>query len=393
MLLRRDYNNIGILAMCEALFMTTVLINITVAGLAAQLMLTNLSYATLPQAMIPLVSMLVTIPASLAMKVIGRRAGFMIGAFAGMASGVFCAFALYFSSFSLFMLGVALMGVYQAFATYYRFAVADQADDANRGKAVSLVLAGGVLAAFLGPAIASVTGEMFSPVLFMGSYVAIVALNFAAVVLLGFLRLPQPQGGETRRLRIDLRPVLTDVRVIIAMLFCGFGTATMMLVMTATPLAMAGCGFGLSASGAVISWHVAAMFVPFFFSGSLIARFGLYRVMYAGLLLMGASGLIAASGESGLHFGLALAVSGLAWNFMYVGGSTLLASIRDEENRPMIQGANEFFSFAITTISVFASGAIYSSFGWVTLNLAAVVVSLLLLLLFIARRQRVIQVS
>lgn len=393
MLLRRDYINIGVLAMCEAIFMTTVLINVTIAGLAAQLMLTNDSYATLPQAMIPLVSMLVTIPASLAMKVIGRRAGFILGSLSGMASGALCAYSLYLSSFPLFMAGVAFLGVYQAFATYYRFAVADQAEDATRGKAISLVLAGGVLAAFLGPGLATATRDLLTPVIFMGSYVAIIGLNFAAVMLLGFLRLPRSPGGEARRLRMSLKPVLTDLRVIIAMLFCGFGTATMMLVMTATPLAMAGCGFSLNASSVVISWHVAAMFVPFFFSGSLIERFGLYRVMCTGLLLMGLAGLIAASGESGLHFGLALTVSGLAWNFMYVGGSTLLASIRDEENRPMIQGVNEFFSFAITTVSVFASGAIYSTLGWVALNLAAVIVSLLLFLLFITRRQRVMQMS
>ncbi len=389
--IRNDYLNIAVLAVCEAIFMSTALINVAVAGLAAQAMVTDQAYVTLPQATIPLVSMAITIPASFIMKKIGRRAGFAIGALAGVASGIVCALALMQSSFSLFIIGVAMMGIYQAFATYYRFAVADQAEDAAfRSKAVSLVLAGGVIAAVAGPTIATYTRELVPSHLFVGCYLAVAGLNGLALLVLTLLRLRgEPRAGvRTGKLVFEPRRIFKDVRIVAAMLFCGMGNATMMLVMTATPIAMAGCGFGLATSGVVISWHVAAMFLPFFFTGYLIEYLGLYRFMMVGLVLTGLSGVIAASGISVGHFGLALMVSGLGWNFMYAGGSTLLANVVEEEDRPLAQGMNEFMSFGMTTFGTFASGMIYSRLGWSALNTGAVLLAVLLLALFTAMRQR-----
>jgi len=173
-----------------------------------------------------------------------------------------------------------------------------------------------------------------------------------------------------------------------AMAACGVGSGMMMLVMTSTPLAMDGCGFDVVASSAVISWHVAAMFIPFLFSGILIERFGVIQIIFFGLVLMIVASLTALAGISNLHFSLALILSGLAWNFMYVGGSTLLASIDDEENRPLIQGVNETFTFAVTAVCTFASGAIYAQLGWNILNIVTVVTCLALLGAFAAMHLR-----
>ena len=397
MSLRRDYANIGILALCEAIFMTTSLVNYSIAGIVAAQLLSDATYATLPLAMIPVVSMVLALPASFVMKSIGRRRGFVIGATAGIASAGLCALALQIASFPLFVVGIAMTGIYQAFATYYRFAVADHADDRLRGQAVALVLAGGLLAAFIGPTMANATREMFTPVIFVGSYVATMMINMLAVLLLMFLRLPQKgqiaPRPQNRRSPIDLSPIFADPRVVLAMLFCGGANAIMMLVMTATPLAMAGCGFDLSASGLVISWHVAAMFAPFLISGSITRYFGTERTMILGLLLMGCSGLVAMSGISFAHFALALSLSGLAWNLMYVGGSTLLASVNDEENRALIQGANEFFGFAMTALGTFSTGLLFASHGWghiAALSTAVCVGLYLLFALLRTERKRLI---
>lgn len=385
-----DYKNIGILALCEAIFMTTSLVNFAIAALAVGPLMEDSDFATLPLAMIPIVSMLVTIPASYAMKYIGRRAGFILGAFFGVASGALCAYALYISSFALFVVGVGLMGVYQAFATYYRFAVADQTDDKIRGQAVALVLAGGLLAAFIGPTVASASRELFTPVMFVGSYTVTIALNLGAVMFLAFLTLPKGQVTQRPKIgRFSLRPIFADGQTVTAMMFCGIGNAAMMLVMTATPLAMIGCGFDVSDSSNVLSWHIAAMFAPFLISGSLISKFGTERIMLSGLFLMGISSLVAFSGTTQLHFAGALILSGFAWNFMYVGGSTLLASNRDEENRALIQGVNEFFCFAMTALGALSSGLIYARLGWwqVCAIAAAFCFALLLLLVWSSKNR------
>jgi MFS family permease len=387
----RDYRNIGIMALCEAVFMSTALINVAVAGLAAQGMLEDNKYATLPQALIPLVSMLGALPASFAMKYIGRRRGFQLGALAGVVSGATSAAALLMKSFPLFLVGVGLLGLYHAFAAFYRFAVADNAPEAIRAKAISLTLAGGVLAAVIAPLLGGYASTRVSPVPFVGSYIAILGLNILAVLLLAMLRLPKPANEGRAPVRCDLSAVFGDIRILVAMLFCGLGGGLMMLVMAATPLAMLGCGFDVGQSSLVLSWHVAAMFIPFFFSGNLVTCMGLYRFMAVGVVLMAAASGVAISGIGELHFAVALVLSGLGWNFMYVGGSTLLASADTPETRALVQGVNELFSFAVMAIATFSSGLLYTAFGWNVLNMGAVVLCLVLLAGFLLMQRRRLQ--
>jgi len=386
---KRDYINIGILAVCHALYMSTALLSVAIASLASQGMLTDATYATLPQAMIPVIAMVTAIPAAMLMRRIGRKNGFLIGAMAGIASGVICAIALTNADFVLFLVGVSLLGIYQAFAAFYRFAVADSADDSMKSKAVSLVLAGGVLAAVLGPGMANFARDLFSPVLFLGSYVVTIGVNFLALILLLLLRLPE---GNTPANWLDwskLGDAFRSPQYLTAVGFCGLGSGTMMLVMTATPLAMLACGFSVTASSTVISWHVLAMFVPSFFTGNLIERFGLYPIMITGLFLMAGAAMVAALGISFPHFALALIFNGLAWNFMFVGGSTLLTRIGDADSRPMLQGLNEFLTFGITAIGTFASGAVFALIGWNAIQIVCIAAIVALFFFVLGTKRRV----
>ncbi|MUZ75837.1 MFS transporter [Agrobacterium vitis] len=368
---QRDYVNIGLLAVCQALYMSTTVLTVATAGLAAETLLTRSTYATLPQAIVPVVAMLSTLPASYVMRQIGRKNGFLLGVSFGVVSGSVCAYAIYISSFTLFLVGTSLLGVYQAFAAFYRFAVADQADEAIQGKAVSLVLAGGVFAAVIGPGLASYTSGLLAPFSFLGCFLASIAINLLALLALSFVQLKKaplvPRAGPKA---ITFDAVLSP-RFLVGAVFCGVGTGTMMLVMTTTPLAMIGCGFDLDVSSTVISWHVLAMFVPSFFTGHLVKHFGLYRILTAGLVLMGASAIFAMNGISEAHFATSLVVNGLAWNLMYVGGSTLLARAGNDGNRSILQGINETLTFGLTAVGAFASGILFSEIGWNAVNLVA----------------------
>ena len=359
--------NTLVLAICQALFMSTSILSITVAAVAATTLLDDPALATLPQAMTPLVAMAVSVPASLYMRRVGRRAGFLLGAVLGIGSGAVCALALVLGSYAIFLLGVALLGAYQAFATYYRFAVADEAPAHLQARSVSLVLAGGVVAAVLGPSLAGVASGPVGSVPYLGSYLVMIALNALAVLAIGSLRLQAP-ARDVRKGSATIAALLRQPRFVLAVSCCAVGQGVMMLVMTATPLAMLGHGHSFGLASLVVSWHVLAMFVPSFFSGLLIDRLGLGRMLGAGFMLMIASALVAIAGTTGAHFAVALIVNGLAWNFLFVGGSSLLAGGVDADERALAQGANEFVTFGFTALATFASGALYAGAGWGALN-------------------------
>ena len=384
-----------LLATCQALFMSTIILTTTVAALAATTLLEDPTLATLPQAAVPLVTMALALPASLLMRRVGRRAGFALGATFGIASGATCSAALTVGSYALFLVGMALLGAYQAFATYYRFAVADAAPEALRARSVSLVLAGGVVAAVLGPTLASSTRDAAGATPYLGSYLASIGLNALALGAIACLRLrapARPVPGEARPSAAALlrRPgfVLAAACCGVGRRRCGVGQAVMVLVMTATPLAMLGHGYTLGVASLVVSWHVLAMFVPSFFSGALIARFGLRRVLGAGTALMVGSALVAIAGTSAAHFAVALVVNGLAWNFLFVGGSALLVGVADGAERAVAQGLNELATFGCGALATFASGALYFTLGWRALNVAGIGAALALgaLLLALGRR-------
>ncbi len=362
--------NVLLLAIGQALFLTTAVTVMTLSGLVGQRLTPSPELATLPVSAMMLGTLLSTLPASLLMKRIGRRAGFLLGALAGAVGGALSVVAILQGSFWLFTSASLLLGIYQAFAMYYRFAAADAASDAFRSRAISLVLAGGVISAFLGPWNAGLSGALFPAVPDLGPYLVITLLALLALGLLALLRIPGEQTAlaETQR---PLPQIARQPAFPVAVLAAAVGYAVMIMLMTATPLAMQSAGFSRAEAAFVMQWHVLGMFVPSFFTGSLIARFSVERILLAGALILATSIGIAVSGESLGHFLAALILLGIGWNFLFIGGSTLLTTTHHMSERGKVQGTNDLLVFASVATASFLSGALLHQVGWALLNLAA----------------------
>lgn len=374
----RARRNVLVLAIGQALMLSAVVLAMTLAGIVGAVLAPDEGLATLPVAAMVLGTAIASIPASLLMRRIGRRAGFVVGATIGAAGSLLAALGIQSDSFAAFVAGHLLVGSYQGFANYYRFAAAEAAGPLGAGRAISWVVAGGVVAAFAGPQIAVWGREWMLPHLFMGSYLAQGALSIAALVLLALLRLPAPQvaGGEPARplVQIARQPALRA-----AIVGAAIGYMVMITAMTATPLAMLGCGLGIGEVRSVIQWHVFAMFAPSFFTGSLVARFGAPRVMQAGFVLLIGHVTIAAAGVEYLHFLSALVLLGVGWNFTFVGGTTLLTQTYRASEQTKVQALNEAIVFGLAALGSLGAGWLYDRFGWLALNLAALPLLLLAL--------------
>lgn len=325
-------------------------------------------WATLPIAFMHVGAGAVTIPASFLMRRFGRRAGFTIGLVAGAASGVLGIIAIDRESFALFSAANLLLGVYRAFAQYYRFAAIDVAPPDYRSRAISYVLAGGVVAGVLGPQLAIWANGISELANFTGAYVAIVALCAVGLVPVSLLRIPRMTSGRQVLAARPLGLIMRQPAFVAAVANSAGGYALMTLVMTATPLAVIASGYSSKDAAEVFQWHVVAMYLPSFFTGGLIARFGLMPVMTAGIVLFVGSAGIAVSGVELSNYIIALAMLGVAWNFCFVGGTTLLSEVHSPEEKAKIQGMNEFLVFgAVTAASVF-SGGLFAGLGWDGVN-------------------------
>jgi MFS family permease len=364
-----ERRNVGILAANQALFLIAAITVMTLSGIVGQRLTPNPALATLPVAMMMIGVVVTSLPASLLMKRVGRRAGFITGTLVGgAAGGALSVLAISLESFALFCLGSLLLGIYQAFANLHRFAAADAASPAFESRAISLVLAGGVVAAFLGPLNASRTIDLVPGITHAGPYAVLVVLSLAGGALHLLLRIPDEQQARTGPQR-PVGVVAAQPAFGVAVLAGTVGYAVMILVMTATPLAMRSAGFDLADAATVMQWHVLGMFAPSFVTGHLIARFGLPRVLLAGAaILTGAVGA-AVAGQGKAHFWLALVLLGIGWNFLYVGGSALLARTHRPAERGKIQGLNELVVFSAVAIGSLAAGALLHTVGWTTLNL------------------------
>ncbi len=361
-----------ILGVAQALYLSAVSVIFTFSGLVGAALAPSPSLATLPVALITVVTALTTIPASLLMARIGRRAGFQIGAFAGAAGAGLAAWGIASGDFVLFCLGNALMGVFQASAMYYRFAAADLAAPDFRSRAVSWVLAGGVAAALIGPEIAARTRSLASAADYMGAYIAAALLALLSILLLAALRAPPPvveaQGdGRGRSLLVIMRqPVF-----IVAALNAAVAYVVMSFVMSASPLAVVAAGYGVDAAAGVTRWHLIGMFAPSLVTGGLIARFGVRRILVAGVALLGASLALALSSTALQAFQGALLLLGIGWNFLFIGGTTLLTEAYAPAERARTQAANEFLVFGTTALATLAAGAVQTGQGWATVNIVA----------------------
>ena len=368
---RREKQNVAILVTSQTLFMIASITVMTLSGVVGQQLSSEPSLATLPIAMMMIGTVISTLPASLYMKRVGRRLGFVTGAtLGGVAGGLLSFIAIALGSFWLFCAANLLLGLYQGFAMYYRFAAADVASPAFRSRAISWVMAGGVVAAFLGPWNASAGSQLLASVPLGGPYLVIAALAFCAIGLLTQLRVPmsgEPQPGETSRAMGEIAALPTFKVAIIA---AALGYAIMVLVMTATPLAMRGRGFEMSDVAFIMQWHVLGMFAPSFFTGSLIARFGFRRILLIGATLLVGTVIIANAGQTLTHFWLALVLLGVGWNFLFVGGSAMLATVHTEAERGKVQGVNDLIIFSLVAVGSLLAGQLLHFLGWEMLNMA-----------------------
>ena len=347
-------------------------------GLAGQSLASNPCWGTLPISLIVFGSM-TTAPWMLqVMQKWGRRVGFYCGITGGAVGAAIAAYALSVSSFPLFLLGSYFTGIYMSAHGFYRFAAVDTASEGFRPKAMSYVMAGGLISAVIGPRLATIT-DLWLAVPILGTYLAVVAINLTGFVLFMFLDIPTPDkpipGSAAGRTRLEM---LKTPRILVAVIAAMVSYALMNLVMTSTPLAVVGCGFDKVTAGNVVSAHVLAMYAPSFFTGHVIARFGVERVMALGLALLAAAGLAGLAGVDILNFYAALILLGIGWNFGFIGASTMLSSAHSVEERGRIQGLNDMIVFGCVTVASVSSGLLMNCSGstvvagWTAVNLAMI---------------------
>lgn len=371
-------HNVLLLALCQALMLSAVVLSMTLAGVLGAQMAPDKGLATLPIAAMVVGTALCSIPASLWMRRAGRRLGFVSGALLGLCGSAVAAYGLYANSFAGFVLGHLLIGGYQGFANYFRFAAAEAAGAQHASRAISWVVAGGVAAAFVGPQVGLWGRDWWPQHAFLGSYAAQAVLTLAVIALLSRLSLVRPAAAVAQSAR-PLREIAAQPALRAAVVGAAVGYAVMIMAMTATPLAMLGCGFGTPEVRPVIQWHVFGMFAPSFFTGSLVARWGAPRVMQAGFALLLGHVAVAVSGQAMAHFVSALVLLGVGWNFAFVGGTALLTQNYRPSEQTKVQALNEGLVFGLVALASLGAGWLYDRFGWQALNLAAVPALLLAL--------------
>lgn len=365
--------NVWILAVTQALFMSVQTMGISVTPLAGHMLLgADKSLATLPIFLQHAGIMLTTIPASFIMARIGRRAGFSIGAILGVLCGVIGAYAIFQRSFTLLCIATVIQGMAASFAWYYRFAAADLASPKTRAKAISYVMAGGVAAGLLGPELAKWSVDWFSPVTFAGVYVAMALTAVVSLVLLQALQIPRLTSAEVAEGGRPLREIASQPAFKTALISSMFGYGVMTLVMSSTPLAMLACGYAFSHSATVIQGHAIAMFLPSFFTGSLITRFGVLPIIATGAIIQIGCAVVNLAGIDFWNFFIANVLVGLGWNFTYVGGTTLLTSTYAPVERAKVQAAHDFTVYATTATAAALAGVLHSQVGWSVVNMAAI---------------------
>ncbi|MBS1303703.1 MFS transporter [Loktanella sp. SALINAS62] len=374
--------NVVILVAAQAILGSQITMIFVVGGLAGQQLSPIACLATLPISMIVFGSMTTAPWLSNLMQRYGRRAGFMTGAAGGLIGAALSGYAITIGHFALFLLGSYLTGIYMSAQGFFRFAAADTASDAFRPKAISYVLAGGLVSAIIGPQLVSyltfnnpdATVARFLPI-----YYGAIVLNLIGMALFPLLRIPKPprpvMGSDQGR---SIGQLLTTPRIAVAIICAMVAYALMNLVMTSTPLAVVGCGYSVSDASNIVTGHVLAMFAPSFFTGHLIARFGAERIIGTGLALLGVAGIVALSGVELGNFYVALVLLGLGWNFGFIGATTMLASSHSPAERGRVQGLNDMIVFGMVTLASLASGGLMNCAGgsavqgWSYVNIAMV---------------------
>ncbi|KIC37486.1 MFS transporter [Leisingera sp. ANG-M7] len=368
--------NVAILVLAQAILGAQMPMIFIIGGLAGQSLASNPCFATLPISLIVGGSMLAATPISAIMQRWGRRAGFFTGAAFGAMGGLVGAYGLYLGSFPVFLLGSLMTGVYMSAHGFYRFAAADTASEAFRPKAISYVMAGGLAAALIGPQLVKLTSQAFV-IPFLGTYLTVIAVNVFGAALFLLLDIPKPPAPSHDSPKGRSRLELLKTPVIAVSVICAMVSyALMNLVMTSTPLAVVGCGFTQGNASDVVMFHVLAMYVPSFFTGHLIARFGVEKIVAAGLIILAGAGAVALQGVELENFFIALVLLGLGWNFGFIGATTMLAGAHDSHEKGRMQGLNDLLVFGGVTMASLASGGLMNCSGgnpvdgWNAVNMA-----------------------
>ena len=383
-----------LLALCQGFFLTNNVVFIAINGLVG-LQLAPLGWmATLPVTGYVVGSALSAALVAKTQSRFGRKRSFQFGLIVAALSAALCAYAAVTKNFWLLVTATLIAGYYNANAALYRFAGPELVAAEHKERAISLVLAGGIIGAIAGPNLASATRSMLD-VPFAAAYLSLVAVALLSLVVLSMIPFPEHKaplpGASTGR---PLAEIVRQPVFITAIAAGALGYGVMNLLMAATPIAMSRCGLPFSDAALVLEWHVLGMFVPSFFTGHLIKRFGALPVMGIGVLLNLVCIGVALSGVELMQFLVALFTLGVGWNFLFVGGSTLLTQAYRPEEKIKTQGAMDFCVFTTMAVTSFASGALVTTRGWDWLNYGSlpVVVLIAAALLWLAakRRQRVI---
>lgn len=369
-----------IFAAAQAVVGSAAPIALSIGGLVGYYLLAaDKSLATAPITGYNLGVALGALPAAAIIRWAGQRNGFMLGTAVTAFGGAAAAFSIFQSNFWMFAAALCMLGMGGAFVQQFRFAAADNAPPAFKARAISFVLAGGVITAILGPQIVIFTRELFAPVMFAGSFVAIPFVALLGALILSFLRTTAPTATHTTSAAVPARPlseIVSKPRFIVA-LTCGVGSyALMVFVMTGAPLAMVGCGFTPDQATLGISWHVMAMFAPSFFTGRLISRFGVERIVALGLFILIACAMVALSGIALWQFWLSLILLGLGWNFGFIGATAMVAATYRPSEKARVQGFHDLILFSSTAFASLMAGATYNYAGWDMLNWIVFPVSL-----------------
>ena len=383
--------NMGLLVAAQSLGGASPPIIISLGGLVGQQLSSNPAASTLPVSIYQLGLALSTLPAAWIMNRMGRRAAYVLGAILGVISGVVAAQGIAHSDFVTFCIGTALAGFYAACVQSYRFAATDMVSEpAQQAKAISRVMIGGLIAAIIGPQVVIWTRDALPATPFAGSFYSQAALALLALPLLMGLRLPQPQSKKT--VADDARPLGEIARTSQFVVACAAGVVSyglMAFLMTAAPMAMVGCGHSVGEAAMGIQWHVLAMFVPSFFTGKLIARYGKRPVTALGLLMIGAAGVLALMGLDILHFWGSLILLGVGWNFGFIGATALLTECYRPSERAKVQALNDFLVFGTVAVASFGSGQLLHSAGWNGINIGMLpLVAVVLVLLGLHSQRR-----
>ena len=370
--MEKQHRNTLVLSGCQATLQTGGVTLVAITGLAGYALAADKAYATVPLTCYVLGSAMTTIPASLLMKAVGRRAGFQIGTGIGAIGAAVCSLAVWLANFWLLCAGMMVLGCYTAFGKYYRFAAADATDASFRAKAISLTLAGGIVGGFIAPEMAKRTKDMFADHMFLGSYLSLIGVCIVAAILLSFLDIPQLSDKEKQEGGRPLTEIMRQPVFIVAALAGALSYGIMNLFMTSTPLAMRAHEHHFNSAAFVLEWHVVGMYGPSFFTGSLISRFGVLKVILMGIAFLFVAVACALAGTGVINFWFALFLLGVGWNFMYVGGSTLLTECHTPAERAKTQAANDFAVFVTMSISSVSSGMLLHASGWHAVNYGTV---------------------